>query len=168
VSEANFTKWNGRNFAGSIVPHKPPHIYAKKKFLPPKWYWGDRKMCVCASVCPCVPAKKCYNFWLSWRIWAKFSGSTKLIASNFLGGDLDPEALGVRPWPRKRGFLPNLSPPRVLGQGGRVIPFRKREDEAKKMLGADFWFSAHGPRKRARKARLAGGATKILEFQHFL
>ena len=87
---------------------------------------------------PCVTEKRFHNFSLFARISPKFSGFTKLFASNFWAGHLDPEALRVRPQPRKRGFLPNLSPPRVLGQWGRVIPFRNREDQAKKMLGAEF------------------------------
>ena len=44
-----------------------------------------------------------------------------------MGWWLGPGALGIRPGPPKRGFLPNLSPPRVLGQGGRVAPFRNRD-----------------------------------------
>ena len=63
----------------------------------------------------------------------------------------------VRPGPRKSGFLPNLSPPGVLGQGGRVAPFRNRDNEANKLLGAESWNLAHGLRKRGRKAGLAGG-----------
>ena len=42
------------------------------------------------------------------------------------------------PDPRKRRFLPNLSPLGVLGQGGRVTPFRNRDGEANKTLGAEF------------------------------
>ena len=54
---------------------------------------------VCLCVCLCVPAKKCNNFSLRQDIGMKFSGSPKLLASNFLVGDLDPEALGVSPEP---------------------------------------------------------------------
>ena len=32
------------------------------------------------------------------------------------------------------------------------------------MLEAKFWFSAHSPRKQGRKAGLAGGVTKIWNF----
>ena len=39
---------------------------------------------------------------------------------------------------RKRGFLPNLSHPRVLGKGGGVMPILKREDGANKTLGVEF------------------------------
>ena len=35
------------------------------------------------------------------------------------------------------------------------------------MLRVEFWLLAHGPRKQGRKAGLAGGMNKILEFQHF-
>ena len=68
----------------------------------------------------------------------KFSGTPQLLASNFLVGDLDPGALGVRLGPGKGGFTPNLSPPEVLVQWGRVAPLWNLEDEAKKMLGAEF------------------------------
>ena len=47
----------------------------------------------------------------------KFSWPAKLLVSNFWAGDSEPKVLGVRPGPRKRGFLPNLSPPGVLGIG---------------------------------------------------
>ena len=47
-------------------------------------------------------------------------------------------ALGVRPEPQKVGFMPILSPPRVLGAGGCVIPFGKGEKEAKKLMGTEF------------------------------
>ena len=76
-------------------------------------------------------------------IIAKFSVTPKLIASNFLVGESDPEAHGVRPGPQKRAFPPNLSPPRVLKWGGRVIPFWYRDDKAKKCLepNFDFWLT---------------------------
>ena len=72
--------------------------------------------------------------------------------------------LWVMPRPAKQAFLPNLSPPRILREGGgHVIPLRKQEDEAKKC-----WFSAHGLRKWGQTAGLArGGASEILEFQNF-
>ena len=35
------------------------------------------------------------------------------------------------------------------------------------MLGAEFWFLAHGPRKQGQKAGLARGPNQILEFQFF-
>ena len=107
---------------------------------------------VCVSVCVCVsvPSKKCCNFWTVGRIGAKFSGPTNLLASNFWVGDLDPAALGVRPVSAK-----SISS-RGLGAGGSC-----------KMLGAEFWNSAHGPRKRGQKAGLAWGPTKIWEFWHF-
>ena len=38
------------------------------------------------------------------------------------------------------GVRPNLSPPRVLVQGGGVIPFWKWEDEAKKCWERNFDF----------------------------
>ena len=52
-------------------------------------------------------------------------------------GELDPGPSGLGLDPEKGGFLPNLSHPRVLGQGGCVMPFQNL-DEAKKMLGAEF------------------------------
>ena len=67
-----------------------------------------------------------------------FQGPLNSSQEIFWAGDSDPRALGVRPGPQKRGFLPNLSPPGVLGQGGRVAPFRNRDNEANKMLGAEF------------------------------
>ena len=111
---------------------------------------------VCPSVRLSVPAKKWRNFCTGWRIGPKFSGAPTLLASNFLAGESDPEAHGVRPGPRKMGFLPNLSPPRVLKQGGCVIPFRNRDNKAQKMLGAEFRILAHGRRKMGRKAGPAG------------
>ena len=50
-----------------------------------------------------------------------------------LGSGLDP----------KRAFSANLSS-LGFGAGGSFIPFRKREDKAKKILGAEFCFLAHG------------------------
>ena len=68
--------------------------------------------------------------------------------------------------PQKGGLLPNLFPLGVLGQVGRVAPFRNRDDEAK-TLGALFWFCAHGPRKRGWKAGLAGESNKIFGISIF-
>ena len=65
-------------------------------------------------------------------------GPLDYLASNFWADDSDLVALGVRPVPRKRGFLPNRSPLGALGQGGRVTPFRNRDEEAKKTLRAEF------------------------------
>ena len=59
----------------------------------------------------------------------------------------------------KRGVSAK-SPPRVLGQGV-VYTFSKTGRQDKKMLGA------HGLRKWGQNAQLAGGATKILDFQNF-
>ena len=71
-------------------------------------------------------------------IGPKFSGAPTLLASNFWAGDPDPGPIRAGPGPGKMGFTGNLSPPRVLGRRGRVVPFRKLEDEADKMLGAEF------------------------------
>ena len=74
-------------------------------------------MCVRVSVCLSVgamAATKSHNFSTEQRIIAKLSRSSKLTASNFLDGESDPVALGVRPGPQKGGGLSNLSPPRVL------------------------------------------------------
>ena len=49
-----------------------------------------------------------------------------------------PEYSGPGSKPEKMGFTGNLSPPRVLGRRGRVLPFWKLEDGADKMLGAEF------------------------------
>ena len=76
---------------------------------------------------------------------------------------LDSAALGVRP----RTFLLNLFPPGVFGQRGCLTPFWNWDNKAKKMLGAEFWFSAHGLRKQGQKAGLARGPNQILEFQFF-
>ena len=45
--------------------------------------------------------------------------------------------------------------------------FSEMGREGKKMLGAEFWFSAYGPKKWGQKVGLAMGAAKILEFQNF-
>ena len=167
-SKLSFTKWRGRNFEGFVEFPSFPVTYMqkdKKQNLPMAVRWF---IFVCVSVRPCVPLKKCCNFWLIGRIGAKFSGPTYLLVSYFWAGDSDPAALGVRLGPRKRGFLPNLSPPGVLGQGGCVAPFRNWDNEANKTLGAEFWYSSHGWRKWSRKAGLARGADQILEFWHFL
>ena len=68
----------------------------------------------------------------------KFSELTQLLASNFWAGDLDPEALRVRPRPQKVGFLQNISPPGLWGKVDHVISFQKWEDKAKKILGTEF------------------------------
>ena len=64
---------------------------------------------VCAST-----QKSAINFGRWQHTTAKFLGDPKLIASNFLEGESDTEAHGVRPGQQNMGFLPNLSPPRVL------------------------------------------------------
>jgi len=80
---------------------------------------------------------------------------------------LDPEALGVRPEPRKGPFPANLSPPRVSRQGGRVTPFRNREDEAKKNVGSGILIFGLRPEKTGPEGWAGWGATKILKFEHF-
>ena len=59
----------------------------------------------------------------------KFSESTKLIASNFWAGDLDPAARRGQSQTPKTDF----SAKSISSQG-----FVKQEDKAKKMLGAEF------------------------------
>ena len=55
--------------------------------------------------------------------------------------------------PQKQTFLPNQSPPTVLGQGGQVIPFRNREEEAKKCWEQNLDYR---PRARENWARRRG------------
>ena len=145
-AKCSFSKWRG-SFVGFVEFPSPSHICKKKFPMIQGWF-----VFVCVSVCVCVsvPSKKCCNFWTVGRIGAKFSGPTNLLASNFWVGDLDPAALGVRPVSAKSISSGGL------GAGGSC-----------KMLGAEFWNSAHGPRKRGQKAGLAWGPTKIWEFWHF-
>ena len=67
----------------------------------------------------------------------------------------------------KKFVLPNLSPPRVWGQGGSVTPFQNRDNEVNKTLRAEFWVLAHGPRKRGQIAGLARGQPKFWNFNIF-
>ena len=118
---------------------------------------------MCLSVCVSVP---------QWPLQCELTFDPfARLGSNFQGQPNSLQVIfGLAVWtrgPPKRGFLPSLSPPGVLGQGGCVISFRKQDNKENKMLGGDFWFLVHGPRKRGRKAGLAGWATKILEFQLF-
>ena len=70
---------------------------------------------------------------------------------------MDPGALGVRHGPQKQTFPPNLSPPRVLGLGGSVIPFPKQEDEAKKSWERNFDFLPTAGENRAGRWCRPGG-----------
>ena len=68
------------------------------------------------------------------------------------------EALEVWPGPRKGPFLLNIYPPRVSGQGeGASHTFSETGGQGNKMSGAEFWFLAHGLRKRGRKVELFRG-----------
>ena len=76
--------------------------------------------------------------------------------------------INVRICLKQSSFLSNLSPPGVLGQGGHVTPFWNWDNEAKKMLGAEFWFSAHDLRKRCWKVGLAEGGNQNFGISIFL
>ena len=116
---------------------------------------GEFKMCVCPFVCLSVSVCDC-NIVIQLlaptmvRSWLNFQGQPNSLHIIFGQAFW---ALGLRVNPQMGPFLPNLSPPRILGQRGCVIPFWKQEDNAKK-LEAEFWNLAHGPRKRDRKAGL--------------
>ena len=158
VGGLSFTKWRGRNFVGFVEFPSFRLTYMKKK----KFCSSTEVICFClsvrVSVRVSVTLKKCHNFWTVGRTGAKFSGPSFLLTSNFWAGEPDSAALGVRPGPQINRFLPNLFPPGVLGQGGRVAPFRNPDNEANKMLGAEFWVLPYGRRKRGQKAGLARGA----------
>ena len=124
------------------------------------------RVSVCMCACHCKKSAKTFDL-LDRPGW-NFQGP--LNSSQVIFG-LVTRTPG--PWPQKMGFLTNLSPPAgFLGQGSCVTLFRNWEDKANKMLGVEFWFLAHSPRKRGRKVWLARGdwleVPKILEFQHFL
>ena len=111
--------------------------------------------CVCPSVglsvCPSVPLSVCPS----------------VRPSDFWASGSDPWPSGSGPDPPKRGFLPNLSPPGVLGQEGPVIPFWKQDNEVNKTLEAEFWLLAQGQRNQCRKAGLAGSQPKFWNFNIF-
>ena len=139
----------------------PPHIYAKKISLGVQ---GNSKKCVCLCACASPQQSQItFDILVGWQ--PNFQGL--LNFSQVIFG-LVTRTRGPQGGPRKWGFPPNLSTPGVLAQGGGVTPLRNWDDDPNKMLGAEFWVLAHGRRKRGRKAGLAGGPTKILEFQHFL
>ena len=95
------------------------------------------------SVCPSVSLpKSAVTFDLLDGPAQNFHGPLTSFASNFWGCDLD-----LGPYPEKGGFHQIFLLLKVLGQGG-VMSY---------LLG-----------KRGRKAELARGATKILEFQHLI
>ena len=71
-----------------------------------------------------------------------------------------------------RGQAPDFSAKSISSRGfgaetARLTPFWNWDNKAKKMLGAEFWFSAHGLRKQGQKEGLARGPNQILEFQFF-
>ena len=74
---------------------------------------------VCLGVCPSVR--------LSLRKSAVTFEPLDGTAQNFQGPLNSSQVIFGRvtqtPRPRKSGFLPDLSPPGVFGQGGRVTPF---------------------------------------------
>ena len=121
-------------------------------------------LCVCASVCPSSQQKSAITFDPLHGPAQNFQGplNSSQVIFGWVTRTLGPP---VRPGPRKKGFLPNLSPPWVLEQGAHVIPFRKWKENANKMLGAEFWFLAHGLRKGGPEGGAGRGATKFLEFQ---
>ena len=86
-------------------------------------------------------------------MWSIFQGQTSSLQEIFGHAiwTLGPSWSG--PVPQKQTFLPNQSPPTVLGQGGQVIPFRNREEEAKKCWEQNLDYR---PRARENWARRRG------------
>ena len=98
------------------------------------------------------------NFWPQGQIVVKFSESTKLIASNFWAGDLDPAARRGQSQTPKTDF----SAQSISSQG-----FVKQEDKAKKCWEQNFDFWPSAGENGAGRWGYPGG-TKILEFSIFL
>ena len=89
--------------------------------------------------CVCVAVQKSAVIFASLDISAQnFPGLLISLKSNFWTGNFGPLGPRGQAQPKKMGLLPNISPPWVWGQGGRFIPFWKGEDEANKMLEAEF------------------------------
>ena len=137
----SFMKWNERNFVGFEASLPPMLIKSKKNIFvggP-----GEFKMCVCPFVCLSVSVCDC-NIVIQLlaptmvRSWLNFQGQPNSLHIIFGQAFW---ALGLRLNPQMGPFLPNLSPPRILGQRGCVIPFWKLEDEAKKCRERNFDFS---------------------------
>ena len=121
-----------------------------------------RKMCVCVSG---YPRKKCCNFWAELLIITKFQGCPNSSQVIFWWVQT-PRPTGQARTP-KRGFYHIYLLPGFWSEG--VVSYLIRiEMTGKKMLGAEFWFSAHGPRKMGQKSSQAGSATKVwnLDFFH--
>ena len=153
VKRAKRVSQRGRNFIWfAVFPSFPLTFMQKKNFS--LRMQGKSKKCLC--VCLWVSAARSNNFWHVGGLQPNFQGLLNSLQVIF------------GPWPRKRAFLPNLSPPGLLGQGDCVTPFQNQDNEANKTLGAEFWVLAHSPWKRGWKAGLARSLSKILEFQHFL
>ena len=72
-----------------------------------------------------------------------------------------PGPLGSGTDPEKGGFCHIYLLPEFWGWGVMLHLFGIGTTRANKMLGAEFWFLAHGPRKRGWEAGLAGGRSKF-------
>ena len=112
------------------------------------------------KMCPSVTATMLNNFWPNCQIEVKFSRSTKLFASNFWAGSLDPGDLKVMPGPRKVGFLPNLSFLGVLEQGGMSYLFVNGTTRQTKLWGRNLDFLRYGLIKSLKRCPFPGSLNK--------
>ena len=99
---------------------------------------------VCPSVCLCDCPSGCLPLRKSAITFDPLEGSARnfqgsLTSSQVIFGRVTwtPGPSGSGPGPKK-GVSAPLSPPGVLEQEGRFKPFRKRDDEANKMLGSEL------------------------------
>ena len=133
----------------------PLHFYNKKKKFPSRGIQN-----VSPSVCPSVTATMLNNSWPNGQIEVKFSRSTKLFASYFWAGSLDPGDLKVMPGPRKVGFLPNLSFLGVLEQGGMSYLFVNGTTRQTKLWGRNLDFLRYGLIKSLKRCPFPGSLNK--------
>ena len=109
------------------------------------------RLCVRVSTLKCQIT---FDRFVGWQ--PNFQGP--LNSSQVIFGQviLTPEPPGSGRDPEKGGFMPNLSPPGVLGQGGRVAPLRNRDDLGEQSIGSGILIFCPWPKKTG----LAGRAPK--------
>ena len=118
---------------------------------------------LCYFLTQTSPQKRAVTFDSVDRSAQNFKGPLNSVPVIFVQVTQTPGALGVRPGPRKRGFLPKLSPPGVLG---RVTPFRNWDDEAKNVGSAILIFCPQ-PEKTGPEGGAGQGGNQNFGFQTF-
>ena len=81
---------------------------------------------------------------------------------------MDPGALRARPGPQKRGFLPNLSAPGVLGQGGSCNTFLESGQRGKENVMSGILIFGPRPEKTGLEAEAGQGADQSFGIAIFL